>query len=89
MEMVCCVLRFWETFLKKHFTGTDNPIDFPAPDPMLEMIVAMRGGIPDNCDFCGQPFNQQRAPIPEEAGEWTCSECWERWEQEERDGRAE
>ena len=49
----------------------------------LEMIVAMRGGIPEGCDFCGQPFNDSRQPVPEEAGEWACTECWARWEKED------
>ncbi len=50
---------------------------------VLEMIAEMRGGIPECCDFCGQTFNETRHPIPEEAGEWTCTECWERWEKED------
>lgn len=50
---------------------------------VLDMIAELRGGIPEKCDFCGQPFNDKRYPIPEEAGEWTCSECWERWENED------
>lgn len=51
---------------------------------MLQMIAELRGGIPDKCDFCNQPYTEKRYPIPEEAGEWTCSECWERWQKEEQ-----
>ena len=49
----------------------------------LDMIVELRGGVPECCDFCGKPFNEHRHPIPEEAGEWTCTECWEKWEKED------
>lgn len=45
----------------------------------FELIVALRGGLPGACDFCGQPFTAARYPIPEEAGEWTCRECLDRW----------
>lgn len=45
----------------------------------FEFIVALRGGLPEHCDFCGQPYVDGRYPIPEEAGEWACSECWARW----------
>jgi hypothetical protein len=60
----------------------------------FELIVSLRGGLPEKCDFCGQPFDydalrtaqaspsgvgQLRWPVPEEAGEWTCSECLARW----------
>lgn len=50
---------------------------------MLEMIAEMRGGIPDKCDFCEQPYTEERYPIPEEAQAWTCSECLARWEKED------
>ena len=49
---------------------------------MLQLIAELRGGIPEKCDFCGQEYTEDRYPIPEEAGEWTCSECWARWEKE-------
>jgi hypothetical protein len=48
----------------------------------FQMIVDLRGGLPAKCDFCQKPYEDGRYPIPEEAGEWTCSECWERWEKE-------
>lgn len=55
---------------------------------MLDMIAELRGGIPGKCDFCGQPYTTDRYPLPEEAGEWTCSECWDRWEKEDAANRA-
>ena len=45
----------------------------------FDWIVYLRGGLPEACDFCGQPFTQERYPVPEEAGEWTCAECLARW----------
>jgi hypothetical protein len=48
----------------------------------FDFIVALRGGIPDTCDFCQKPFTVERYPIPEEAGEWTCRECLDRWRAE-------
>ena len=42
-------------------------------------ILAVRGGQPENCDFCGRPFTEERCAIPEEAGEWACSECVDSW----------
>ncbi len=52
---------------------------------MLQMIADLRGGIPEKCDFCQQEYTDIRYPIPEEAGEWTCSECWARWEKEDKE----
>lgn len=28
----------------------------------FEMIVELRGGLPETCDFCRQPFTKQRYP---------------------------
>lgn len=50
---------------------------------MVRMIADLRGGLPECCDFCKQPFTEARYPIPEEAGEWTCRECLTRWEAED------
>jgi ribosomal protein L37AE/L43A len=50
----------------------------------LEMIAELRGGIPDHCDFCEQPYTEERYPIPEEAGMWTCSHCLQRWEKQDK-----
>ena len=43
------------------------------------MIVDLRGGIPEKCDFCGQPFTAERRPAPEEGDAWACSDCLRRW----------
>lgn len=56
---------------------------------VMEMIIAMRGGIPESCDFCGKPFNDLRRPVPDEAGEWSCTECWKRWEKEDAKAKAQ
>lgn len=50
---------------------------------MLQVIADLRGGIPEKCDFCEQPYNETRQPVPEEAGEWACTECLARWDKEE------
>jgi len=46
----------------------------------FDWIVMIRGGLPEKCDFCLQVFTEERYPIPEEGGEWTCRECLTRWE---------
>jgi hypothetical protein len=46
----------------------------------FDLLVWLRGGLPGACDFCGQPYGDARYPVPEEAGEWACSECVTRWE---------
>lgn len=51
------------------------------PDP-IELIAALRGGIPERCDFCGEPYSDVRRPVPEEGGEWACTVCWKRWEEQ-------
>jgi len=45
----------------------------------FDLLVALRGGLPEACDFCGQPYNETRHPEPEEAGAWACTECVTRW----------
>lgn len=47
----------------------------------FDLIVALRGGmLPERCDFCDQPYIEKvRYPIPEEGGEWACSDCYVRW----------
>ncbi len=49
----------------------------------FDLLVSLRGGLPEACDFCGQKFTQARYPVPEEAGEWACAECVARWAREE------
>jgi len=51
-----------------------------------EMIVALRGGLPIHCDFCGEEIPENELPIPEEAGAWACRRCWDYWEA--HDGKA-
>jgi hypothetical protein len=46
---------------------------------VFDFIVSIRGGLPEQCDFCGKPYTEGRYPVPEEAGEWACSECLARW----------
>lgn len=48
-----------------------------------DLIFALRGGAPETCDFCGQPYTDDRRPEPEEAGQWACSECTARWAKQE------
>lgn len=45
----------------------------------VDFIAAIRGGYPSKCDFCGKEYTQERHPVPEEAGEWACTECVARW----------
>ncbi len=54
---------------------------------IFKMIVALRGGIPERCDFCEQPYTDERFPVPEEAGDWACTECWDRWEKQDEELR--
>ena len=48
----------------------------------MGMLVHMRGGIPECCDFCGEKFTEERYPTPEECGDWACIECVKKWEAE-------
>lgn len=51
-------------------------------DRMLEILTAIRGGHPRRCDFCKQLYTKKRIPIPEEAGEWACNQCYAKWDDE-------
>jgi ribosomal protein L37AE/L43A len=51
----------------------------------LEVIIGIRGGLPEKCDFCDQPFTDTRHPVPEEAGAWACTECGKRWQREDQE----
>jgi hypothetical protein len=62
----------------KDTTMTDNTTN-GYNQAAFDLIVGLRGGLPEKCDFCDQPFTTERHPVPEEAGEWTCSECVARW----------
>lgn len=46
-------------------------------DDVRNLIVDLRGGIPDKCSFCANPTEPQNLH-PEEAGEWICNECIKR-----------
>jgi len=39
-----------------------------------ELIIGLRGGVPNKCDFCGEDFDEH-ALYPEEAGMWICIDC--------------
>jgi hypothetical protein len=52
---------------------------------IVETIIAMRGGIPEKCDFCGRAFTDANYATPEEAGDWACIECVTRWDKEYAD----
>jgi hypothetical protein len=32
-----------------------------------DLIMSIRGGFPENCDFCEQPYGKNRHPVPESA----------------------
>lgn len=49
------------------------------PFSTFDLIVELRGGLPLACDFCGQSYADDRQPVPEEGGEWACTECVDRW----------
>lgn len=55
---------------------------------VLDMIIELRGGLPEKCDFCGQLYNEHRYPIPEEGDEWACTECCTKWDKEDAERRA-
>ena len=49
---------------------------------MWGMLAANRAE-PVTCDFCRQPFTDDRYPVPEEGRAWACSECEARWAAED------
>ena len=42
---------------------------------LLQMVAELRGGIPERCDFCEEPFTEENYPTPEEGGLWACICC--------------
>lgn len=46
----------------------------------LDLLISIRGGLPEKCDFCGLAYEDNRFPIPEEAGAWSCNECEAKFE---------
>lgn len=55
---------------------------------MKDMIANLRGGIPVACNFCRQEKPPEQME-PEEAGEWVCWACLDRWEYQEHGGHAD
>jgi ribosomal protein L37AE/L43A len=49
-----------------------------------DLVMSIRGGFPEKCDFCEQPYTDERYPVPEEAGAWACNECEVRWGEGDR-----
>lgn len=47
-----------------------------------QLIEDLRGGVPSKCDFCQKPTPPEQLE-PEEAGDWVCRECLERWDGQE------
>ena len=45
-----------------------------------DLIVNIRGGEPDKCDWCLKPTIPEHLE-PEEAGQWVCHECIRDWEE--------
>jgi hypothetical protein len=41
-------------------------------------IADLRGEVPTECDFCQQPRHFEYLE-PEEAGQWICHECLQKW----------
>ncbi len=52
-------------------------------DWATDLLLMLRGGLPESCDFCRQPYTAERRPVPEEGGEWACTECCARWDKED------
>jgi hypothetical protein len=48
----------------------------------IDIIAELRGGIPDNCDFCSQPFTKENYATPEECSNWACIQCVNKWDDE-------
>lgn len=44
---------------------------------LKKAVIAWRGEIPAECDFCGR-LRPERELHPEESGMWICSECIKR-----------
>lgn len=58
-----------------------NPAKDAAPQTTdWDLVMSIRGGFPENCDFCQRPYEGSRYPVPEEAGAWACNECVARWD---------
>lgn len=51
-------------------------------DNTRDLIIALRGGLPEKCDFCGADSDDLD---PEEGDMWACRECWDRFRREDRE----
>lgn len=51
-----------------------------SEDNPREIIIALRGGVPKCCDFCGKETQSEQLH-PEEGGDWVCEACMKRWEE--------
>ena len=47
-------------------------------DEVKALVIALRGGLPEKCDFCGKETAEPDLH-PEEAGAWACTDCLRRW----------
>lgn len=47
-----------------------------------ELIIGLRGGVPERCDFCDEKTHPDLLD-PEEGGLWVCLGCQVRWKEEE------
>lgn len=52
-------------------------------DDVKQMLVDLRGGLPEACDFCKTP-TEPADLHPEEGGLWACITCINRWEEQDR-----
>ena len=54
---------------------------------IIEFIAWLRGGQPSKCDFCGDDVTLEDA-VPEEAGQWACMSCFNRFEEQDKRERS-
>lgn len=57
-------------------------------DSVRQFIEDFRGGVPSKCDFCQHETPPEKLE-PEEAGEWVCHACLDRWRAKETDADKE
>lgn len=75
-------MTLWTEFalgLREHVAKMNEPSDFDDDLDARSLIEAIRGGIPDECDFCGTKTAPEKLH-PEEAGMWACEKCLDFWE---------
>jgi hypothetical protein len=49
----------------------------PSNEDVRQLIIDLRGGVPESCNFCGQKKPPEQLH-PDEGGEWICIECIKR-----------